>query len=82
MGIMFVYIYVLFVCYDDDNYVVLKVGLELEFKLYFVKKMMLVYMYFVQLCDILLLVLYRIMMYVLKIEDGQIRYVKCLYKDI
>lgn len=37
MGIMFVYINVLFVCYDDDNYVVLKVGLELEFKLYFVK---------------------------------------------
>lgn len=65
---MFVHIHALFVCYDDDNYAVLKAGLEL--KLHFVKQTMLVYMYFVQSRDILLLALYRIMMHASKIEDG------------
>lgn len=67
---MFVHIHALFVCYDDDNYAVLKAGLELELKLNFVKQTMLVYMYFVQSRDILLLALYRIMMHASKIEDG------------
>lgn len=39
---MFVHIHALFVCYDDDNYAVLKAGLELELKLHFVKQTMLV----------------------------------------
>lgn len=35
---MFVHIHALFVCYDDDNYTVSNAGLELEFKLHFVKQ--------------------------------------------